>query len=73
MVAQQTQNICITFIQRWTSVEDAGPALDKCYTNAMCLLCRLQNFTMKTCNTLAVVPSIDGVGNTFRQVYHHIN
>ena len=35
---QQTPNICITFIQSRTSVEDAGPTLYKCYTNALCLL-----------------------------------
>ena len=31
--AQQTQNICITFIQCWTNVEDVGPTLYKGYTN----------------------------------------
>ena len=35
---QQTQNICITFVQCWTSVEDAGPTLHKCYSNALRLL-----------------------------------
>ena len=29
------QNICITFVQ---CVGDVGPALDKCYTNVLCLL-----------------------------------
>ena len=33
---QQTQNICITFIQCWTNVEDVGPTLYKCYTNVLC-------------------------------------
>ena len=37
-VCQQTQNICITFIQCWTSVEDVGPTFYECYTNALCLL-----------------------------------
>ena len=37
--SQQTQNICITFIQCWTNVEDVGPALYKCYTNVLCFLC----------------------------------
>ena len=37
-LAQRTQNICITLVERWTSVEDAGPTLYKCYTNALCLL-----------------------------------
>ena len=38
ITSQQTQNICITFIQCWTNVEDVGPTLHKCYTNALCLL-----------------------------------
>ena len=36
--AQQTQNICITFVQCWTNVEDVGPTLYKCYTNVLSLL-----------------------------------
>ena len=35
---QQTQNICITIVQCWTNVGDAGPTLYKCYTNVLCLL-----------------------------------
>ena len=35
---QQTQNICITFIQSWTSVEDVAPMLFKCYINVLRLL-----------------------------------
>ena len=35
---QQTQNICVTFEQCWTNVEDVGPTLNKCYTNVLCLL-----------------------------------
>ena len=35
---QQTQNICITFVQCWASVEDVGPKLYKCYTNVLCSL-----------------------------------
>ena len=35
--SQDTQNICITFIQCWSNVEDVGPALYKCYTNVLCL------------------------------------
>ena len=30
--------IFITVVQRWTNVEDVGPTLYKCYTNALCLL-----------------------------------
>ena len=30
-VSQQTQNICMTFVQCWTIVEDVGPTLYKCY------------------------------------------
>ena len=36
--AQQTQNICITFVQRRHHVFDVGPTLYKCYTNDLCLL-----------------------------------
>ena len=36
--AQKTQNICITFVQCRTNVEDVGPTLYKCYTNVLCLL-----------------------------------
>ena len=32
-ITQQIQNICITFMQYWTNVEDVGPTLYKCYTN----------------------------------------
>ena len=38
MVSQQTQDICITFIQRRPNVFDVGPTLYKCYTNVLCLL-----------------------------------
>ena len=34
----KTQNICITFVQCWTNVEDVGPTLYKCYVNVLCLL-----------------------------------
>ena len=34
-MSRQTQNICITFIQCWTNVEDVGPTLYKCYTNVL--------------------------------------
>ena len=33
----QTQNICITFVQCQTNVEDVGLTLYKCYTNVLCL------------------------------------
>ena len=36
--AQQTQNICITFIKRRPNVFDVGPTLYTCYTNVLCLL-----------------------------------
>ena len=38
MTTQQTQNICITFVQRRPNVFDAGPTLYKCYKNVLCLL-----------------------------------
>ena len=37
-VTQQTENICITFVQRRPNVFDVGPTLYKCYTNQLCLL-----------------------------------
>ena len=37
-IIQYTRNICITFVQCWTNVEDVGPTLYKCYTNVLCLL-----------------------------------
>ena len=42
VVTQQTQNICITFVQLWPNVSDVVPALYKCYrsTNVLCLLGR---------------------------------
>ena len=43
-LTQQTQHICITFIQCWTNVEDFGPTLYKCYTNVLCLLGRLSHY-----------------------------
>ena len=36
--SQQTQNFCITFIQRRPNVFDVGPTLYKCYTNLLRLL-----------------------------------
>ena len=49
VITPQTQNICITFVQRRPSVFDVGPTLYKCYiyvgptlykcyTNVLCLL-----------------------------------
>ena len=35
---QQTQNICITFVQCCSNVFDIGPTLFKCYINVLCLL-----------------------------------
>ena len=43
VISQQRQNICITFVQCWTNVEDVGPTLYKCYTNILCLLGCLKN------------------------------
>ena len=37
---QQTQSICITFVQRRPNVQDVGPTLYKCYTNVLRLLDR---------------------------------
>ena len=38
LMSQQTQNICITYIQRRLNVFDADPTLYKCHTNVLCLL-----------------------------------
>ena len=38
MAAQQTQNICTTFVQRRPNVFDVDPTLYKCYVNILCLL-----------------------------------
>ena len=35
---QQTQNICITFVQRRSNVGDVGPTLCKCYANVLYVL-----------------------------------
>ena len=40
-VTQQTQNICITFIQRRPNVFEVGPTLYNCYTNVLGLRARL--------------------------------
>ena len=36
--SQQTQNICITFVQCWTNVEDIEPTSYRCYSKVLCLL-----------------------------------
>ena len=35
IIVQQAQHICTASIQRRTSVEDAGPMLHQCHTNAL--------------------------------------
>ena len=42
---QQTQNICITFVQRRPNIFDVGPTLCNCYTNVLCLLGSCKNCT----------------------------
>ena len=44
MATQQTQNICITFTQCRTNVEDVGPTLCKCNANVLCLMVRAWRF-----------------------------
>ena len=36
-ISQQTQNICITFVQCRPNVEDVEPTLSKCYENVLFL------------------------------------
>ena len=38
MTSQQTQSICIRFVQRRSNVFDVGPILYKYYANVLCLL-----------------------------------
>ena len=38
VATHKTQNICITFVESWTKVEEVGPTLYKCYTIVLCLL-----------------------------------
>ena len=60
---QQTQNICITFIQCWTNDEDVGPTLYKCYTDVLCLLGSSLKivFTRFACVTVTSLASHIGV------------
>ena len=37
-ITQQSQDICITFIQRWPNVFDVGPTLHEVIQNVLCLL-----------------------------------
>ena len=48
--SQQTQNICITFVQRRLNVFDVVPTLYTCYTNVFCLLCWTQPNKHETLN-----------------------
>ena len=43
-LSQQTQNICITFIQRWPNVLNVGPTLHKFYTDSLYLLGIADNY-----------------------------
>ena len=38
VTSQQTQNICITLMQRRRNVLEVDPTLYKCYTDVLCLL-----------------------------------
>ena len=42
---QETQNICITFVQCWTNLEDVGSTLYKYYAIALCLLGRCRGLS----------------------------
>ena len=46
-IPQQTQNICITFVQRRPNVFNAGPTLYKCHTNVLCLMGLLFLLTLR--------------------------
>ena len=49
-INSQTQNICITFTQRWPNVFDVGPTLYKCYTNVI-----------KNYRPISILPSISKI------------
>ena len=53
--SQQTQNICITFLQCRTSVEDVGPTLYKWYTNVLCLLGCVLNRSRTLINVMTLI------------------
>ena len=56
-ITQQTQNTCMTFVQRRPNVFDVGPALYTCYTNVLRLQvnCRSPNkITVVIINCLKV-------------------
>ena len=38
VLIQQTENICLTFVQRRANVFGVSPTLYKSYTNVLCLL-----------------------------------
>ena len=61
MSTQQTQNICIAFVQCWSNVEDVGPTLYKCYTNVLCFLGKYINHwsANKARNVSLPPPSVD--------------
>ena len=58
-INRQTQNICITFVQRRPNVL-VGPTLYKCYTNISCLL------GMPLCGNLFRATTSDKRPNTMR-------
>ena len=84
--AQQTQNICITFIQRQPNVFDIGPTLYKCYSHVLCLLgCWLNDelplatliqhfpktFCSPGCNWLCRIAERKHQSEDFLQVCYH--
>ena len=46
---EQRQNICITFVQCWTDVEDVEPTLYKCYKNVLCFLGNVGHIETERC------------------------
>ena len=61
--SQQTQNICITFVQRRLNVLNVGPTLYKCYTNVVfteiytCLFAHIHIYChISVCRTISQQP-----------------
>ena len=59
---QQKQNMCITFVQGWTNVEDVGPTLYKCYSIFLCLLLTQTHIPDNIANVLGLL-SLNRVRN----------
>ena len=77
IISQQTQNICIPFVQRRLNVFDVGSTLYKCYTNGLCLLWCLWGCPTRVnhwiCLLQCITMNVIGLLRSFMCLYlHHI-